>query len=35
MSRRDDLPRLRHMLDRTIEAVEMAKGKTRTDFVTN
>ncbi len=32
MSRRDAAVRLRHMLDHAREAVEMARGKTRTDL---
>jgi uncharacterized protein with HEPN domain len=32
MSHRDDLIRLRHMLDHAVEAVEMVQGRTRGDL---
>jgi uncharacterized protein with HEPN domain len=32
---KDDLVRLRHMLDSAMEAVELIKGKSRTDLNTN
>jgi uncharacterized protein with HEPN domain len=35
MSRHDDEPRLRHMLDHAVEAVEMTRGKTRADLDTD
>jgi uncharacterized protein with HEPN domain len=35
MSKRDPLVRLRHMLDYSREAIEMAKGKTAEDLTTN
>jgi uncharacterized protein with HEPN domain len=35
MTRRDDRTRLRHMLDHSIEAVEMTRGHTRQDLDTD
>lgn len=35
MSRHDDQPKLRHMLDHAVEAVEMTRGKTRADLDTD
>ncbi|MFQ5502206.1 MAG: DUF86 domain-containing protein [Phycisphaerae bacterium] len=35
MSQRDDMVSLRHMLDQAREAVEMARGRTRTDLDTD
>lgn len=35
MSRHDDQPRLRHMLDHALEAVAMARGRTRADLDTD
>jgi uncharacterized protein with HEPN domain len=35
MSRHEDQPRSRHMLDHAIEAVQMARGRTRADIDTD
>jgi uncharacterized protein with HEPN domain len=35
MSRHDDEPRLRHMLGHALEAIEMARGRTRADLDTD
>jgi uncharacterized protein with HEPN domain len=35
MSRHDDHPRLRHMRDHAVEAVEMTRGRTRADLDTD
>jgi uncharacterized protein with HEPN domain len=35
MSRHDDEPRLRHMLDHALEAVQMVQGRTRYDLGTD
>jgi uncharacterized protein with HEPN domain len=35
MSRHDDQPKLRHMLDHAVEAVEMTRGRTRADVDTD
>jgi hypothetical protein len=35
MSRHDDQPKLRHMLDHAVEAVEMTRGSTRADLDTD
>ncbi len=35
MSRHDDQPRLRHMLDHAVEAVELSRERTRADLDTD
>jgi len=35
MSQHDDEPRLRHMLDHAVEAVELTRGRTRADLDTD
>ena len=35
MSRHNEEPRLRHMLDHAVEAVEMTRGRTRADLDTH